>query len=107
MPEKIENVTVICKANVYFDGRVVSHTVIAPGGQKKSVGLIFPGGGPYRFNTDVPERMEITAGACRVRQADARDWREYAQGDTFHVPGGSSFEIDVERGIAEYVCTFE
>ena len=55
-------VTVLAKANIYFDGNVISHTVLLPNGEKKTLGLIRPGS--YHFGTDAPERMEIVAGTC-------------------------------------------
>ncbi|MCY2926882.1 MAG: pyrimidine/purine nucleoside phosphorylase [Planctomycetota bacterium] len=103
-PEKIENVTALCKANVYFDGKVVSHTILS-GQQKRTLGLIYPGS--YTFNTSAPERMDIVAGAARVKIAGEKDWKTYAAGTFFHVPGNSSFEIAVDSGIAEYLCSFE
>ena len=45
--DKIENVTVIKKANVYFDGKVTSRTVLFEDGSKKSLGL-FVQGNTYR-----------------------------------------------------------
>jgi purine/pyrimidine-nucleoside phosphorylase len=104
VPEQFENVTVVAKANVYFGGKVVSHTILV-GGAKKTLGLIYPG--PYKFNTDAPERMDITAGSCRIRLAGATDWTTYAAGSGFSVPGKSSFEITVDEGLAEYVCSYE
>lgn len=102
--QQFENVTVTCKANVYFDGRVVSHAVRLPDGSRKTLGLIYPG--DYRFTTDAPERMEIIAGACRVKLAGAASWQDYKAGQSFDVPGKSSFEIAVDSGIAEYICSF-
>ena len=43
MIEKLENVTAIAKANVYFDGKVVSHTVYLANGDRKTLGLFLPG----------------------------------------------------------------
>jgi len=102
---KFENVTAIAKANVYFDGKVVSHSVIFADGAKKTLGLIYPG--EYHFGTDAPERMDITAGACRVRLDGSSEWRDYAAGTYFRVPGKSGFDIAVAGAIAEYVCSFE
>jgi uncharacterized protein YaiE (UPF0345 family) len=34
-------------------------------------------------------------------------WRNYAAETEFFVPGHSGFDIAVESGIAEYVCSFE
>lgn len=99
-----ENVNVVCKANVYFDGKVVSHSVFFPDGRKKTIGLIYPGS--FTFNTEAPEVMQIVAGACRVRLKGQSDWKDYAAGTGFDVAGKSSFEISVASGIAEYVCSF-
>ena len=105
IPQQLDNVSVVCKANVYFDGKVVSHTVLAKDGKKKTLGLIYPGS--YKFNTDAPERMDIVAGACRVKQAGQDVWTGYNAGTSFHVPGKSYFEIAVDQGLAEYICSFE
>ena len=51
--------------------------------------------------------MDIVAGSCRVRLDGTTEWREYASGTSFHVPGKSGFDISVASGIAEYVCSFE
>ena len=104
MPQ-FDNVSVVKKANVYFDGKVVSHSVLFPDGTKKTLGLIYPG--TYTFNTDAAERMEIVAGACRATIAGEATGREYAAGTYFDVPAKSSFEISVDTGIAEYVCSFK
>lgn len=101
---QFDNVSVVCKANVYFHGKVVSHTVVFADGTKKTVGMIYPGS--YTFNTGAPERMEIIAGACRAKRAGDAEWTSYAAGSHFDVPGNSSFDITVDEGIAEYVCSF-
>ena len=102
---QFENVTAIAKANVYFDGKVVSHSVIFPDGKKKTLGLIFPG--DFHFGTDAAERMDITAGSCRVRLDGSSEWREYGSGSFFRVPAKSGFDVAVASGITEYVCSFE
>ena len=38
--EKIDNVCVTAKANVYFDGKCVSHNITLPDGTRKSVGVV-------------------------------------------------------------------
>ncbi len=101
---KLEPVTVELKANIYFEGRVVSHT-IHDQGIKKTVGLIYPG--TYLFNTGAPEQMIITAGHCEVKQKGAPNWTPYTTGTEFNVPSQSSFEIKVTEGIAEYLCVFK
>jgi uncharacterized protein YaiE (UPF0345 family) len=102
---KFENATAVAKANIYFDGRVVSHTVLFGDGKKKTLGLIYPG--EYHFGTDAAERMDIIAGSCRVRLDGSSEWRDHAAGTSFNVPAKSGFDISVALGIAEYVCSFE
>jgi len=102
---QFQNVTALAKANVYFEGRVVSHTLLFADGSKKTIGLIYPG--EFHFGTEAAELMEITAGACRVRLDGSPEWREYAGGSAFRVPAKSGFDIVVASGIAEYVCSFE
>ena len=104
IPEKFENVTVRCKANVYFDGKVVSHAIVLPDGSEKTIGLIYPG--DYHFNTNAPERMEVIAGACRVQISGSSEQQYYSAGTHFDVPGQFSFDITVEDGIMEYVCSY-
>ena len=102
---QFENVTVLAKANVYFEGNVISHTIRFGNGSRKTIGLIYPG--EYTFNTDAPEKMEIIAGSCRVKQKGGTEWTPYSAGQSFDVPGKSSFTITVSEGIAEYICSFE
>jgi len=105
MQTKIENAGIVLKANVYFAGKVVSHTIENKDGSKQSVGIIYPG--TYSFNTGAPERMDIIAGACKVRIKGASDWTAYAAGAFFEVPAKLSFEITVDSGITEYLCTYK
>ena len=105
IPLEFTNVTVVCKANVYFGGKVVSHTLQCSDGSKKTLGLIYPG--EYHFGTGAPEKMEIAAGACRVKLDGADTWQSYAAGTLFRVPGNGGFSIVVEGDIAEYICSFD
>ncbi|HTM44813.1 MAG TPA: pyrimidine/purine nucleoside phosphorylase [Polyangiaceae bacterium] len=102
---KIESVTAVPKANVYFDGKVVSHTLLRQDGSKLTLGLIYPG--EYHFGTDAPEGMEIVAGSCEVMLDGRTERQVYGAGSSFKVPGKSGFTIAVKGGIAEYICTFE
>ncbi len=104
LPTQFAGVTVATKANIYFDGRVVSHTLHLPDGAKKTLGLIYPG--TYHFGTAAPERMEIISGSCRVTIDEQNATLEYAAGSHFDVPGKSGFTIEVTSGICEYICSF-
>ncbi len=104
IPKEISGVTAHTKANVYFDGKVVSHTLMMPDGTKKTLGLIYPGA--YHFNTGKPEKMEIVAGDCSVKVDGATSVQRYTAGQVFELPGNSGFDIEVKAGLCEYICTF-
>jgi uncharacterized protein YaiE (UPF0345 family) len=101
---QFNGVSVVTKANVYFDGNVISHTILLPHGDKKTLGLIRPGS--FHFNTDAPELMEIVDGACRVTIDGSTEVGAYATGSQFEVPGKSGFRIEVESGLCQYICSF-
>ena len=104
LPTQFDGVTVRPKANVYFDGNVVSHTVLFPDQSKKTLGLIRPGS--YYFGTAAAERMEIVAGECTVTQKDGTESKTYGAGTQFEVPANSGFTIAVKSGLCEYICSF-
>lgn len=101
---QFNNVSVVSKANVYFDGKCVSHSLTLADGSKKSVGVILPS--MLTFNTGAPEIMETVAGSCRVKLAGESEWKAYGAGQSFNVPGNSSFEIEVAGEPYHYVCHF-
>lgn len=103
-PQQFANVTVLPKANIYFNGKVVSHTLQFADGSKKTLGLIYPG--TFHFGTQAAERMEITTGTCRVKFDGQTQWRDYASGQLFEVAANSGFEIEVSASLCEYICTF-
>jgi len=42
MSDKFENVTIVKKANVYFDGKATSRTILFTDGTRKTLGFIMP-----------------------------------------------------------------
>lgn len=99
-----ENVSASALANVYFDGKVVSHSLTLADGEKVTLGLIYPG--EYHFATESAERMEMTAGQCSVTLDGEKEGATYLAGEHFEVRDHSGFTISVEEGICQYVCTF-
>ena len=100
---QFDNVSVVKKSNIYFDGKCVSHTVIFADGTRKTVGVIFPSS--LVFNTGAPEIMEVLGGKCRVKLAGSETWNEYVAGQSFNVAGNSSFNIETVETL-DYVCHF-
>ncbi|MBN1310517.1 MAG: pyrimidine/purine nucleoside phosphorylase [Anaerolineae bacterium] len=99
-----EKVTVVKKANIYFDGKVTSRVVLFPDGSRKTLGVMLPG--EYRFNTDATEVMEVLDGEITVRLPGSDQWQTFHVGETFTVPAQSSFELKIDN-VADYCCSYE
>ena len=102
MSTSLDNVAVMPIANVYFDGKCVSHTVVMGDGSKKSVGVILPS--TLTFNVGVPEVMELLQGKGRVQVNDG-DWQSIDGAMTFNVPENGKFVIEVIESV-HYICHF-
>jgi hypothetical protein len=99
----ISNITVTTQANVYFDGKCVSHGITYPDGTKKSVGVILPSN--LTFNTGAAEIMECVAGSCDYKLAGSDAWVKSTAGEKFSVPDNSKFDIRVTEAY-HYICHF-
>ena len=103
MSDQFDNVSVKKQANLYFDGKCVSHTVLFADGTKKTIGVIFPSS--LTFNTGAAEIMELNAGTCRIRLDGQSEWKTYQGGQRFDVPANSRFDIETITTL-DYVCHF-
>ncbi|TAN42821.1 MAG: pyrimidine/purine nucleoside phosphorylase [Nitrospirae bacterium] len=101
--EEFRDVTVVKKANVYFDGKVTSRTVIFRDGSKKTLGVMLPG--EYEFNTADKELMEIMSGELDVTIAGQAGNRAIKGGESFEVPANSKFSMKVKT-LTDYCCSF-
>jgi uncharacterized protein YaiE (UPF0345 family) len=99
-----ENVTAIAKGNVYFDGKIVSHAIIFPSGEKKTMGVIQPG--EYHLGTEAAELMEIAGGSCSVILDGTTESKQVSEGSSFSVVKNSGFTITVAEEACHYVCTY-
>ncbi len=100
---EFKGVTVVKKANVYFDGKVTSRTVLFSDGSKKTLGVMLPG--EYEFNTGEKEIMEIQAGELDVLLPGEKSWKTVKGGESFEVPAKAKFKLKV-KSLADYVCSF-
>jgi hypothetical protein len=101
--DRFENVSVVKKANVYFDGKVTSRNVLFADGSRKTLGFMLPG--DYEFSTGAAEMMELLNGAMKVLLPGANEWQTFSAGQSFQVPANSSFKLHLE-GIADYCCSY-
>lgn len=100
---RFEGVTVVKKANIYFDGNVTSRTVLFPDGSKKTLGVMLPG--EYSFTTGAAEMMEIQSGELEVLLPGEVTWKTIKNGSSFEVPANSRFELKVKT-VSDYCCSF-
>jgi len=101
--DMFDNVTVIKKANVYFNGNVTSRTILFADGTKKTLGIALPG--TYEFGTAAKERMEVLAGTMKALLPGSSDWAVFEAGQAFDVPANSKFTISSDD-ICDYCCSF-
>ena len=101
--DRFENVTIIKKANVYFDGKVTSRNVLFADGTRKTLGFMLPG--DYEFSTGAREVMEMLNGEMDVLLPGAAEWQTFRAGQSFEVPANSSFKLKL-KGIVDYCCSY-
>ena len=101
--DQFENVTIVKKANVYFDGKVTSRTVLFPDGSKKTLGIMLPG--EYEFGTAAAEVMEVLGGSMTVLLPGKSDWQTFAAGQSYDVPANSKFKLKLSA-VADYCCSY-
>jgi purine/pyrimidine-nucleoside phosphorylase len=100
---EFQNVTVVKKANVYFNGSVTSRTIVFADGTKKTLGIMLPG--EYEFNTGAKELMEILSGELDVLLPQNSGWQAIQGGQAFEVPANSKFSLKVKT-VTDYCCSF-
>jgi len=100
---EFRNVTIIKKANIYFNGNVTSRTVIFADGSRKTLGIMLPG--EYEFNTGVKELMEILSGELDVLLPGHTNWMTFRSGESFEVAAEAQFKLKVKH-LTDYCCSF-
>jgi uncharacterized protein YaiE (UPF0345 family) len=100
---EFNNVTIVREANIYFDGKVVSRTVLFPDNNKKTLGVMQPG--EYEFSTGAAENMEILAGELEWQMKGGTAWKKVVGGEAFDVPANSTFVMNVKT-VTDYCCSF-
>jgi uncharacterized protein YaiE (UPF0345 family) len=102
--KQFDKVSVVKAANIYFDGKVTSRTVLFPDGSRKTLGIMLPG--DYEFGADQKETMEILGGTLDVLLPGSNEWKAFGGGTSFVVPAGTRFKLKV-RTVTDYCCSYE
>ncbi len=101
---KFQNVTAEATANIYYDGKIVSHKVTLADETTKTLGVMFTG--EYHLDTDQAERMDITQGTCTVIIDGTDESTAYSAGQHFNFGATSGFKINVASDTYQYVCSY-
>ncbi|KPH95441.1 hypothetical protein AMS58_06875 [Pseudoalteromonas porphyrae] len=100
---QFDNVSVIKKANVYFDGKVSSRTVVFADGSTKTLG--FMQAGEFEFATSKKELMELNGGQWSVLLLGESEWQTMQAGESFNVDADVTFQVKV-TDFADYCCSY-
>ena len=100
---EFSNVSVVKEANIYFEGKVTSRTVLFADGSKKTLGIMLPG--EYEFGTGAPELMEILSGDLDVLLPGQTQWQSIRQGESFRIDGNAKFKLIIKK-ITDYCCSY-
>ena len=96
-------VTIVKEANIYFEGRVTSRTILFPDGSRKTLGILLPG--EYEFSTNEKEIMELLSGGLEFSMSEDEGWQSVQAGGTFEIPAQSTFKVKVNE-ITDYCCSY-
>lgn len=100
---EFKNVTAQAIGNVYFDGKVISHSITTADGDKKTFGVALAG--EYHFDTEKAERMEVTAGSFVVTIDGSEESETVDAGSHFDIDAHSGFTV-VAGETTQYICSY-
>jgi len=102
--DKFEGITVIKKANTYFNGNVTSRTILFADGTRKTLGIMLPG--DYEFDASTREVVEILSGETDILLPGADKWKTVKAGETYEAPANSTFKLKVKT-LVDYCCSYD
>ena len=99
---KLDNISIIKEANIYFEGKVTSRAITLADGTKQTLGIMQVG--DYTFDTKEAEIMEMMSGELDIKLPN-EEWKTLNTPETFRVPQNSSFELKI-RKVTDYCCSY-
>jgi len=99
----LENITLTKEANIYYDGKVTSRSIVLADGSVQSLGIMLPG--EYTFGTEKAEIMEMMSGELEIRLPGESEFKTLSTPETFHVPANSSFDLKIKT-VTDYCCSY-
>ena len=88
--------------NEYFDGKVKS---LAFENTDGSVTIGVMATGEYEFGTSTKEHMTVTSGSMKVLLPGEKEWKVFAEFETFVVEKDTKFKVVVEDQTS-YKCVY-
>jgi hypothetical protein len=101
--DTFKNITIVKKANIYYDGNVTSRTILFADGTKKTLGIMLPG--DYEFDTSLHEVVEVLSGEVDILLPGSDTWQTIKAGGTYEAPANSTFKLKVKT-LADYCCAY-
>jgi len=99
---QLKNITLTKEANIYYDGKVTSRSIVLEDGTKQSLGIMLAG--EYTFATNEAEIMEMMSGELEIK-LPGEEWKTLNTPETFNVPANSSFDLKIKT-VTDYCCSY-
>jgi len=99
---QLKNITITKEANIYYEGKVTSRSIVLADGSVQSLGIMMPG--EYTFGTKEAEIMEMMSGELEIR-LPGEEWKTLSTPETFNVPANSSFDLKIKT-VTDYCCSY-
>ncbi|MBT4708457.1 MAG: pyrimidine/purine nucleoside phosphorylase [Campylobacteraceae bacterium] len=99
---ELKNITITKEANIYYDGKVTSRSIVLEDGSVQSLGIMLPG--KYTFGTAQAEIMEMMSGELDIK-LPGEDWKTLNTPESFNVPANSSFDLKIKT-VTDYCCSY-
>ncbi len=100
---ELKNITITKEANIYYDGKVTSRSIVLEDGSVQSLGIMLPG--EYTFGTQQAEIMEMMSGELEIRLPGETEFKRLNTPETFNVPANSSFDLKIHT-VTDYCCSY-
>lgn len=100
---ELKNITITKEANIYYDGKVTSRSIVLEDGSVQSLGIMLPG--EYTFGTQQAEIMEMMSGELEIRLPGESEFKRLNTPETFNVPANSSFDLKIHT-VTDYCCSY-
>ena len=99
---ELKNITITKEANIYYDGKVTSRSIVLEDGSVQSLGIMLPG--EYTFGTAQAEIMEMMSGELDIK-LPGEDWKTLNTPESFNVPANSSLDLKIKT-VTDYCCSY-